>query len=448
MSRAEMRDSGVEWLGQIPSHWEVRRLKHLAAVRFSNVDKKSRPGESTVRLVNYTEVYYNDYITNELDFMDATAPSAQIDAFKTCADDVIVTKDSEDWQDIAVPTCVAETINRLVCGYHLALIRPIPEMLSGRFIARAFASAPCSYQFKVGANGITRFGLPQSVLINAGFPAPPLHEQRAIAHFLDRETAKLDALIHKSERLITLLREKRQALISHAVTKGLDEHAETRDSGVEWLGQIPSHWDVRRLKNLADIRASNVNKKTVDGEQVVQLLNSREVYYHELIDVHVPLMDATATPEQIRHFALRQGDIVLTKDSVVRGRIAVPAFIVFQKSRVLCDYLLALIRLKDDGALGKFIFLFFASKCSSQYFALEAQGVTIVHLSPTQLGKVPIPLPPLNEQREIASFLDRETAKLDALIHKSERLITLLREKRKALISAAVTGKIDLRSEA
>lgn len=218
MSGMEMKDSGVAWLGEIPRHWEVKRLKHIALVRTSNVDKKSIDTENTVSLLNYTDVYYNEYITDEIEFMQATATSQQIQLFELQEGDVIVTKDSETWEDIAVPTCVAQELVGVVCAYHLALIRPFPDQTDGRYISRQFSSTEGAYQFKVGANGVTRFGLPQKVLRDALFLVPPLAEQIAIASYLDRETARIDALIAKSERLIALLREKRAALISAAVT--------------------------------------------------------------------------------------------------------------------------------------------------------------------------------------------------------------------------------------
>ena len=241
------KDSGVEWLGEIPAHWEVRRLKTIAAVQLSNVDKKSLEGQESVLLCNYTDVYYNERITADLDFMAATATPEQVRKFSLCMGDVLITKDSESWTDIAVPAVVGEDLEGVLCGYHLAHIRPEPRCY-GPFLARAFSAIGPRDQFQIAANGITRFGLGGDAIRTGVFAMPTEPEQRAIAAFLDRETARIDALVAKKERLIELLQEKRTAIITRAVTKGLDPNVPMKDSGVEWLGEIPAHWGAKRLK--------------------------------------------------------------------------------------------------------------------------------------------------------------------------------------------------------
>ncbi len=184
------------------------------------MDKKSVDGEAAVRLCNYVDVYKNEYITAEMEFMAATATDDQIAHFSVRAGDVIITKDSETWDDIAVPAYVPQPIENLVCGYHLALVRADGSQLDGEYLSRCFAAKGINDQFQVAANGITRYGLDTQSIRCALFPLPPLEEQRAITRFLKRETARIDALIEKKERLIALLEEKRQAAVGHAVMRG------------------------------------------------------------------------------------------------------------------------------------------------------------------------------------------------------------------------------------
>lgn len=238
---------------QLPSHWKLRRLKFIATVQLSNVDKKTVEGEEAVRLCNYVDVYKNDFISPDMDFMEATASERQIRDFRLRAGDVLITKDSEAWNDIAVPALVASDLDGVLCGYHLAHIRPKPEVMSGGFLFRAFAAEGIADQFRVAANGITRFGIGKDEITGALFPVPPLAEQHAIADFLDRRTAQIDGVIAKKQRMIDLLHEKRQALISEAVTKGLDPDVPTKDSGIEWLGRVPKHWEVKKLKHLTQV---------------------------------------------------------------------------------------------------------------------------------------------------------------------------------------------------
>jgi type I restriction enzyme, S subunit len=225
------RDSGLPWLGQIPAHWEVKRLKQVANVMFSSVDKHSYEDEKPVHLCNYVDVYKNEHITSKLEFMKATASADEFNRFTLKKDDVIITKDSESWNDIAIPAYVPDDLENVICGYHLALVRPKSEV-DGKFLFRALQARPINYQFEVEATGITRYGIDQYAIGSTFFLLPPLPEQWAIAAFLDRQTAKIDALIAKKQHLLDLLAEKRLALISQAVAKGLNPAAKMKDSGV------------------------------------------------------------------------------------------------------------------------------------------------------------------------------------------------------------------------
>jgi len=170
------KDSGIEWLGRIPAHWGASRLKSIASISLSNVDKKREEGQEPVQLCNYVDVYKSEYITLDMDFMAASATREQIRRFALQDGDVLITKDSESWDDIAVPACVAEDMPSVLCGYHLALIRPDRETSVGRYLARAFASVGLRDQFWVSANGITRYGLTGDAISTGVLPVPPIDE--------------------------------------------------------------------------------------------------------------------------------------------------------------------------------------------------------------------------------------------------------------------------------
>ena len=441
----EYRDSGVEWLGEIPAHWEVSRLKECAAVHLSNVDKKSREGESRVRLCNYVDVYYHERIARDIAFMEATATLDQIRRFSLREGDVLITKDSETWTDIAVPALVNEDLPGVLCGYHLALIRPHSHY-TGAFLARALSAVGPRDQYHVAAKGITRFGLTADAIRNGVLPSPPLAEQRAIADFLDRETARIDALVAKKKESIQLLREKRTALIGRAVTKGLDPGVAMRNSGVEWLGEIPAHWEVSRLKECAAVHLSNVDKKSREGESGVRLCNYVDVYYHERIARDMAFMEATATSDQIRRFSLREGDVLITKDSETWTDIAVPALVSEDLPGVLSGYHLALIR-PHSHYMGAFLARALDAVGPRNQYHVAANGITRFGLTADAIGNSVLPSPPLAEQRAIADFLDGETARVDVLVATVNDAIERLREYRMAVISAAVTGRIDVRED-
>jgi len=191
---APLKDSGVEWLGKVPAHWRVRRLRNIANMRVSNVDKLVKEGEMPVSFSgNYVDVYKNDCIDAQMDFMRATATDEEIKRFRLAKGDVLITKDSETWDDIGVPALVTNPAPDLVSGYHLALLRPSVGKIAGAYLFHALQSKGLAYQFHVKAKGVTRYGLAHSDIKSVWLPLPPLSEQTAIAEYLDGITANIDA---------------------------------------------------------------------------------------------------------------------------------------------------------------------------------------------------------------------------------------------------------------
>ena len=219
-----LKPSGVEWLGDIPAHWDVRRLRAFAEMRVSNVDKHTKDNELPVRLCNYVDVYNNDFITQDISFMTATASTDEIKRFRLRRHDVLITKDSETWDDIGIPALVTEPAPDLICGYHLAVLRPHTQT-SGSFLALALQSQRVAYQFHVQARGVTRFGLTQNGIMSALIPFPSLLEQQAIAEHLNKATANIEAAIARARRQIELVEEYRTRLIADVVTGKLDVRA-------------------------------------------------------------------------------------------------------------------------------------------------------------------------------------------------------------------------------
>ena len=206
-----MKDSGVEWLGAVPEHWEVRRLRNTSEMRVSNVDKHAKDDEQPVRLCNYVDVYKNERIRSGMAFMRATATTDEIERFRLQSGDVLITKDSEAWNDIGVPALVEDTQDDIVSGYHLALLRPFPERVDGGYLFRALQSTAVTYQFHVEANGVTRYGLSHSAIKSVWLPLAPLPEQSAIVRYLDHVDQRIRRYIRANQKLIKLLEEQKQA---------------------------------------------------------------------------------------------------------------------------------------------------------------------------------------------------------------------------------------------
>ena len=332
---------------------------------------------------------------------------------------------------------------------HVGIVSPAYHVYAGshsnddRYLHHLFRSGPYVSAYQRISKGIrtNQWDLEPAEFSRIEVLLPPLAEQHAIAAFLDRETAKIDALVEKKERLIELLQEKRTALISRAVTRGLDPNVPMKDSGVEWLGEIPAHWEVRRLKSMAEIRygLGQPPRESPDG---LPLIRATNVSRGHITDVGMAYVDPLDVPFGRRAF-LSANEIIVVRsgaytadssiipkkyegavagyDMVVTARIANPKFLA---SALLCTYV------RDAQ-------LVVSSTRSAQ-----------PHLNAEELGEALILLPPLSEQQSIAGFLNRETPKLDALIAKIHEAIKCLKELRVALISAAVTGRIDVRKEA
>lgn len=434
------KDSGVEWLGVVPGHWEVKRLKRACDVFPSNVDKKSHEGETPVLLCNYTDVYYNEVIIAGMDFMAATASSDQIAKFTLCAGDTIITKDSETADDIAIAAYVPEDLPGVICGYHLSMVRPLSNT-DGAFIKRIFDSIYAKSCFAVLANGLTRVGLGQYALDNVELAFPPLPEQTQIAAFLDRETAKIDELVAEQRRLMELLKEKRQAVISHAVTQGLNPHAPMKPSGIEWLGDVPGHWKAVPIKHLGRLKGGAGfphDRQGVEGEE----LSFHKVNALAQADSDGFLAKSDNTID--RATAKELGAFVFPPDSIVFAKVGAALLLgrirMLNQEACLDNNMMGLV-IRENEFHVKFV----RHSMNLVQFDLIANPGAVPSLNEGQIGDFRLPMPPLPEQTQIAAFLDSELAKFDTLTAEAQRAIDLLQERRTALISAAVTGQIDVR---
>jgi type I restriction enzyme, S subunit len=246
--------------------WPSRRLIDIADVRVSNVDKKIHAAENPVRLCNYMDVYSNEYVTNTLDFMEGSATSAEIERFSLRYGDVIITKDSETPDDIGIPAVISELVDKLVCGYHLALIRPKVTEVDSVYLAKQLSTARVARYFALQASGSTRYGLPISAIESVDIPTPPKPEQAKIAEILstvDRAIEQTEALIAKQQRIKT-------GLMQDLLTRGIDKHGNLRSESTHKfkdsaLGRIPVEWEVKRIGEVARSLVPGRDKPDLDG---------------------------------------------------------------------------------------------------------------------------------------------------------------------------------------
>ena len=434
------RPSGVEWIGDVPSTWEVKRLRQVASFTNSGIDKKSYEGQEQVSLCNYTDVYYNEFITADMPFMQATASNDEILQFSLKKGDLIITKDSEDPSDIGIPALVVEDAPGVVCGYHLTLIRSA-ELATARLLHRVLQSTPTHAYFYIESPGITRYGLGQDVIGDLRVCMPPENEIARIADCIDKETKRIDSLIAKKTRFIELLKEKRQALITHAVTKGLDPKVKMRDSCVEWIGEVPEHWRVCSLGYVTRASTGGTPDRKVDSfwNGSIPWAKTGEIRYATITKT-----EEFITPDGLSNsaaFIAEPGTILMAMYGmgVTRGRVAmlgIPAAFNQACAAISC------------GVGMHNWYVYYCLYSAYRFIRDLGNEASQINLNLEIISKIKVSVPPYSEQLSIIKRLECQLLKLDAIESRAIKTIDLLKERRSAFITAAVTGQIDLREPA
>lgn len=445
MTRRKLKPSGLEWLGDVPEHWEVLPVRYVARLESGHTPSRSRPDwweNCTVPWFGLADVWQvreagRSVITetaemvSELGLANSSArvlPKGTVMLSRTASVgfaaimgvDMATTQDFANW----------------VCG----------PRLNNEFLLWTFRAMRAEFSRLMMGSTHNTIYMPD--IASFRFALPPLPEQTAIAAFLDRETGKIDALVEEQRRLIELLKEKRQAIISHAVTKGLDPNVKMKPSGVEWLGDVPEHWEVTQLKRQIEVLSGFAfpSDSFTKDEADTRLLRGVNVSVGRTRWEDVAYWRRTPG-DDLDGFVLQEGDVVLGMDRpwIEEGlRVArlrdedIPALLlqrvaaVRPKSDLLPEYLLRL--LQGDA---------FFHHCFP-----EMTGVSVPHISATQVGTFVVAIPPVGEQQIIGAYLIAEEEKIDALVREALTAVGLLQERRAALVSAAVTGKIDVRESA
>ncbi|NSW54182.1 MAG: restriction endonuclease subunit S [Anaerolineae bacterium] len=419
--------SGIEWQGEIPTHWDVVNLKHLTECLDSkriplNADQRGQmQGDYPYWGANGIVDFVGDWLFDEELVLLGEDGAPFFDSYKD----------------------VAFLVNgRIWVNNHIHILR------AKKVVSNFLVYVLNIVDYKNFIDGSTRDKLTQGLMGMIPIPLPPLPEQQTIAAFLDHHTARIDALIAKQQRLIDLLHEKRTALISHAVTQGLDPAAPMRDSGVAWLGEIPSHWEVRKIKFILRNK-KNAIKTGPFGSQLknsdmasdeVKVYNQRNV-----IDSDFSTGDYYISSEkflELREFEIFPDDILIT----TRGTIGRCAIFPENRDRGILHPCLIRLELDQNKVLNQFLIWYIqdANQFKSNIF-FESNATTIEVIYSGTLKQVSVAVPPISEQLAIMDYLDRETTKIDTLVEKQHQVIERLQEYRTALISAAVTGKIDVR---
>jgi len=421
------------WASDLPAGWTLTRIDEVADVLFSNVDKHTNDDEEAVRLCNYVDVYKNERITGTIDFMEASADAREIGKFQLRRGDVLSTKDSETPDDIAISALVDDELPGVLCGYHLAMMRPRSRRICGAYLAWLHASKQFRAQYEARAAGVTRFGLPQYAFRAALIPLPSVTEQRQIAEFLDRNCNALDTSIARKQQQIDALNTLLYSTIVRATTRGLRDDAPTKASGLDWLQSVPTHWKVQQIKRRCALMRGKFGHRP---------RNDPALYGGA--SPFVQTGDITAADKYIRSYSQTLNELgfsvskMFPKGTLVMSIAAnVGDVAILDFEACFPDSMVGL--LPDHNT--DLDFLFYLMKAMRGILLRSAVLTTQLNLNYVRIGTNFAPFPPREEQKEIARHLDARTADVRAVVAVLLKQIDALTACRNSLIHEYVTGR-------
>ena len=433
------KDSGVEWLGGLPQHWRFGCLKHaLIELISGGTPESSNPA------------YWADGDgVPWVAISDMTKGLVINDTAKTITEDGLRSKGLRVIPAGGLLYSIYASIGKVAV---LGLSAVTNQAILGLVVNGAVADQQFVRWWLVSLEGWvktvsssnTQDNLNAEKVRNLPLAFPSLTEQTQIARFLDHETARIDALIEEQQRLIELLKEKRQAVISHAVTKGLDPTVPMKDSGVEWLGEVPAHWDVGTLRWYATIQGGVAKGKDYEGRETVVMPYLRVANvqngYVDLAEVK----EIAVLESEVERYRLRAGDVLMNEggdnDKLGRGTV-------WQAQIDPCLHQNHVFAIRPNGLLNaEWLATFTQSEQARTYFFLNSkQSTNLASISASNVMSLALPIPSVSEQQQIIAYLEEDRSSHEQLTEVAISTVELLQERRSALISAAVTGKIDVR---
>ena len=425
----DYKPSGVEWLGDAPAHWGMRRLK----VNAENVVRQTR-GRRHEEI--YIALEHVESWTGKIRKADSDVDfDSQVKQFRE--GDVLFGKLRPYLAKVARPAGSG------VCVGEFLVLRPHADNLLPGYLEQLLRSKPIIDVIDASTFGAKMPRADWRFIGNLALPLPPLAEQATIAHYLDNVTGRIRRCIDARERLIGLLEEKRRAVIHHAVTRGLDPNVRLKPSGVEWLGDVPAHWDVAALKHrYSQCLGKMLDSKRITGNYLIPYLRNTDVQWNRINIEDLPEMDIP--PNEYSRYTVQHGDLLVCEGGDV-GRCAL-----WSGELAVCGFQKALHRLRPQNVgrdVPRFMYYVLRVAVSGNAFN-DGHMSTIEHLTGDKFRTHRFPFPPFAEQAAIAAHLDKATVAIDAAVACARRQIELLREYRARLIADVVTGKLDVRKAA
>jgi type I restriction enzyme S subunit len=413
MQKYKYKDSGIQWLGKIPEHWKTTKIKNEFVVIPSNVDKRIEEDETLVKLCNYVDVYYNDFITNKIEFMEATATDHEINKFILNEGDVLITKDSEDPFDIAVPAVVKETQEKLLCGYHLSMIRSINKKISGEFLFWLLKDHAIASQLHREAVGVTRWAIASRHIKNSIVSFPPIKEQVAIAKYLNSSCQIIDKAINIKKQQIESLEMHKESKLFELLTRGFDKKVKLKPSEINWINTIPENWKRKRVKDIVFLQSGN----SITSEDI----NSYDTY---------PVYGGNGLRGYTSSYTHEGEFTLIGRQGALCGNVNYAGGKFWASEHAVVATPIKNFNTLWLGELLRVMNL-------NQYSNAAAQPGLAVE----KIKNLCIPFPPIDIQNKIADYLKIYIDKNNKLANKLNEQLDNLKSYRKSIIHECVTGK-------
>lgn len=436
------KPSKVEWLDEVPGHWEVLEIRRVT----TRVTDGAHISPDTTS-PDYQFVSTVDIDNGEINFESCLHTSAESFLYMKrtgcCPSkgDVLFSKDGTIGR-----TAVVRSDFEFAVASSLVILSPNPKRLTSKFLNYWLNGSAVQERLGIFLAGTALRRISVEKVSRLLLLLPPLQEQHAIASFLDRETKRIDILISKKERQIELLHEKHSAIKTSTLTQGLNSHKRTRDSNVKWLGSVPQNWEITKLQRLSTSIQTGPFGSQLHASDYVDdgnpVINPANIQNGEILPDRTCSIDK-ATAERLARHRLNQGDIIFAR----RGEMGRCALVTRRSAGFLCGTGCLRITLNEDIATPTFVALYLGIPQICEFLSLESVGSTMDNLNTSILSRIPIPVPPIEEQRIITKYLAENLSNIDSLITHIRNSIEILREYRTAVITAAVTGQIDVRQE-
>ncbi len=448
-----MKDSGVQWIGQVPKHWEVCKIKNIGLFYSGLVNKRGddfnvEETDKFAYYIPFTNIFNNVEIdVTQLRKVKVNPVEAQNEAKEN---DIFFLMSSEDTEGIGKTAVLRELtaeykplyLNSFCKGLRITS-NEVDAIFLNYFMSSDAGNTYCRLQ----ANGFIRINLRLTKLVDCPVLLPPLSEQRAISDWLDAKCADIDAAIELQQRMIDKLKAYKTAVIHQAVTKGLDKNANLKDSGVQWIGEVPEHWEVCKIKNIGLFYSGLVNKRGDDfnveeTDKFAYYIPFTNIFNNVEIDV-TQLRKVKVNPVEAQNEA-KENDIFFlmsSEDTEGIGKTAVLRELTAEYKPLYLNSFCKGLRITSNEVDAIFLNYFMSSDAGNTYCRLQANGFIRINLRLTKLVDCPVLLPPLAEQRAIADWLDAKCADIDATIALKEQKQEKLKAYKKTIIFEYVTGK-------